>query len=60
MEQLPFSPLAQLVLMDLASGRCASLTGLSNTGKSTLMQALATPAAEAAYAGLSGRDALLI
>jgi DNA-binding winged helix-turn-helix (wHTH) protein len=60
MEQLPFPSLAQRVLTDLANGRCVALTGLSNTGKSTLMQALASPSAEAEYAALSGRAALLI
>jgi pyrroloquinoline quinone biosynthesis protein E len=37
---LPFADLAQLLLLELAAGRCVAITGLSNTGKSTLTNAL--------------------
>lgn len=39
--RLPFSALSQRLLADLAGGRCAAIVGLSNTGKSTLLRALA-------------------
>lgn len=43
---LPFPSLARRLLTDLASGSCASVIGLSNTGKSTLMRSLAGPKAK--------------
>lgn len=48
----------QLILSDLAAGRCVSLVGLSNTGKSTIMRALAARQAE--YQKLAGQQGLLI
>lgn len=39
--RLPFATLSQRLLADLAGGRCAAVVGLSNTGKSTLLRALA-------------------
>jgi DNA-binding winged helix-turn-helix (wHTH) protein len=60
MAALPYESLARRVLSDLTAGRCAALIGLSNTGKSTLMQALAEQTAERIYAKLCGRKAVLI
>jgi DNA-binding winged helix-turn-helix (wHTH) protein len=37
---LPFSSLTARILVDLRAERCVSITGLSNSGKSTLMRAL--------------------
>jgi len=37
----PFPSLADQVFQHLVDGQCAALTGLSNTGKSTLMRAMA-------------------
>lgn len=57
---LPFSGLAREVLTDLAAGRCASVFGLSNTGKSTFMRGLATQPAESAYEAIRGRAGSLV
>ncbi len=46
---LPFSKLRDRVLIDLAAGRCVSITGLSNSGKSFLMRQLGDPATEKAF-----------
>lgn len=50
--------LIQLILADLSAGRCVSLLGLSNTGKSTIMRALA--GREAEYKKLAGHPGVLI
>ena len=60
MATLPYESTARAVLTDLAAGRCAALVGLSNTGKSTLMQALSGQTAERMYTKLCGRKAVLI
>jgi DNA-binding winged helix-turn-helix (wHTH) protein/energy-coupling factor transporter ATP-binding protein EcfA2 len=60
MAVLPYESLARRVLTDLSAGNCAALVGLSNTGKSTLMRALAGQSAERIYAKLCGRRAVLI
>jgi energy-coupling factor transporter ATP-binding protein EcfA2 len=60
MAVLPYESLARRVLTDLSGGNCAALIGLSNTGKSTLMRALAGQSAERMYAKLCGRRAVLI
>lgn len=60
MAVLPYESLARRVLTDLSAGRCAALVGLSNTGKSTLMRALAGQTAERIYAKLCGRRAVMI
>jgi DNA-binding winged helix-turn-helix (wHTH) protein len=60
MAALPYETLARRVLTDLSAGNCAALIGLSNTGKSTLMRALAGQTAERIYAKLCGRRAVLI
>jgi hypothetical protein len=57
---LPFPDLARQVLTDLAAGRCASIVGLSNTGKSTFMRGLASPGAEAKYEAIRGRPGRLL
>lgn len=57
---LPFPGLARQVLTDLAAGRCASVFGLSNTGKSTFLRGLATDPAETAYEAIRGRPGALI
>jgi DNA-binding winged helix-turn-helix (wHTH) protein/energy-coupling factor transporter ATP-binding protein EcfA2 len=60
MAVLPYESLARRVLTDLSGGNCAALVGLSNTGKSTLMRALAGQSAERIYTKLCGRRAVLI
>jgi len=60
MAVLPYESLARRVLTDLSAGRCSALVGLSNTGKSTLMRALAGQTAERMYAKLCGRRAVMI
>jgi hypothetical protein len=60
MAALPYESTARAVLTDLTAGRCAALVGLSNTGKSTLMQALSGQTAERLYTKLCGRRAVLI
>jgi len=60
MASLPYESLARRVLTDLSGGSCAALVGLSNTGKSTLMRALAGQTAERIYAKLCGRKVVLI
>ncbi|UCF60015.1 MAG: winged helix-turn-helix transcriptional regulator [Anaerolineaceae bacterium] len=57
---LPFSSLAHKLLTDLAADHCVAVTGLSNTGKSTLMRALASPEAEAIYRSMGDRSACMI
>jgi hypothetical protein len=44
-DPLPFPSLARRVQADLGAGRCVSITGLSNSGKSTLTRALGSPEA---------------
>jgi DNA-binding winged helix-turn-helix (wHTH) protein len=47
--RLPFSNFTKRILHDLTAGRSTSIIGLSNTGKSTLMRGLSSPAAERIY-----------
>lgn len=56
----PFSARAARILADLRAGRCVSITGLSNSGKSTLMRALGSPDALEATGGGSGDSCVLI
>lgn len=56
---LPYAALASSVLGELTDQRCVSITGLSNTGKSTLMRALAGPQVGAAYEAQRGRSVSL-
>lgn len=56
----PYSELVKRALSDLATGHCVSFTGLSNSGKSTLMRALANEASNQLYEKTSGRSAFLL
>lgn len=60
MPSLPFPSIAEPLLADLAAGRCCAVVGLSNTGKSTLMRALASPDAARRYQEESGRPVRII
>jgi DNA-binding winged helix-turn-helix (wHTH) protein len=60
MSELPFNSLANRLLSDLASGDSVAVTGLSNTGKSTLLRALSSSLAADRYRQLSDRDGHLI
>lgn len=60
MPNLPFNSLATRILSDLAAGDSIAVTGLSNTGKSTLLRALSTPPAGEHYRQLADRDGHLI
>jgi DNA-binding winged helix-turn-helix (wHTH) protein len=55
-----FASLAERMLKDLASNHCVSITGLSNSGKSTLMRSLTGEEAEKVYHKASGRHGFLI
>lgn len=57
---LPFSSLSRRVIDDLAAGECVAVTGLSNTGKSSLMRALAGEPAESLYRKAAGRPIALV
>src|SRR3989304_7862684 len=56
----PFPSLAESVLADVCDGRCVSVYGLSNSGKSTFLRALATPQGEQAYTAAPGRAAAFV
>jgi DNA-binding response OmpR family regulator len=60
MPNLPFNDLATRILSDLAAGDSIAVTGLSNTGKSTLLRALSSPPATEQYRHLADRDGHLI
>jgi DNA-binding response OmpR family regulator len=60
MPNLPFNSLATRILADLAAGENIAITGLSNTGKSTLLRALSSPIAAEEYRRLADRDGYLI
>lgn len=60
MSDLPFNSLATRILSDLAAGDSIAVTGLSNTGKSTLLRALSSPLASEQYRQKSDRDGHLI
>lgn len=57
---LPFTSLTNQLLTDLAAGNCVAITGLSNSGKSTLMRSLTSPEAEKVYRKTSNRSAFKI
>jgi DNA-binding winged helix-turn-helix (wHTH) protein len=60
MTELPYKSLATRLITDLASGNCIAVTGLSNTGKSTLLRALSSPPANELYSRLAKREGHLI
>jgi DNA-binding winged helix-turn-helix (wHTH) protein len=60
MQEQPFLSLAQRILQDLAGGNCVAVTGLSNTGKTTLMRGLASPQAARQYRKAAGREPALV
>jgi DNA-binding winged helix-turn-helix (wHTH) protein/GTP-binding protein EngB required for normal cell division len=53
-------PLIKTILQIVAGGECGALFGLSNTGKSPLLRALAAPETLALYESLAGRPGLLV
>jgi DNA-binding winged helix-turn-helix (wHTH) protein len=57
---IPFTSLSELVLQDLSNGISVAISGLSNTGKSTLMRGLSTPASEEVYKKISGDPASIV
>lgn len=56
----PFKDLAHQLIQDLAAGNCVAVTGLSNSGKTTLLRFLCTPAGEDLYGRIAKRPARLI
>jgi DNA-binding winged helix-turn-helix (wHTH) protein len=60
MQDFPFDNLARKLLRDLSSGQCVAVTGLSNSGKTTLLRSLCTPAAVELYHHYLNRSARLI
>lgn len=60
MIDLPFPAVSEAVLQALAGGSCASVTGLSNTGKTTLMHALSSQLAADRYRQAASRQPALI
>ncbi|MFP3852693.1 MAG: winged helix-turn-helix domain-containing protein [Anaerolineales bacterium] len=58
--ETPFISLATEVVNDLVKGRCAAITGLSNTGKSTVMRALAAPEIGELYQDATSRPIHLL
>lgn len=57
---LPFGDLLEKILQDLANGRSVAISGLSNTGKSTLMRGLAMPEAEKRYKQINGQQTSIV
>lgn len=60
MSEMPFSSLAHRLLEDLAARHCVAITGLSNSGKSTLMRSLADPEAERVFRKIGDRQGFMI
>jgi hypothetical protein len=58
--ELPFASLSQEILHDLAGGSCVAITGLSNSGKTTMMQSLVRHTAAGLYRAAAGREAALV
>jgi DNA-binding winged helix-turn-helix (wHTH) protein/energy-coupling factor transporter ATP-binding protein EcfA2 len=58
--KIPFSSQAQRVLASLAAGRCVSIIGLSNMGKSTFMRSLATEEVQKQYTKERKRSGFLV
>ncbi|HHH83169.1 MAG TPA: hypothetical protein ENL35_09285, partial [Chloroflexi bacterium] len=57
---IPFSGLKQDLIATAGSGECASIVGLSNSGKSIVMRSLASPQARELYGEHTGRAGMLI
>lgn len=57
---IPFPGLADKVFNDLGDGQCVSVIGLSNSGKSSFMRALASPPAHERCRQKRGRDGVLV
>ena len=55
-----FASLTDQLLRDLSEGRCAAVVGMSNSGKSTLMRALASAECERALEKRRGAPCVLI
>jgi DNA-binding winged helix-turn-helix (wHTH) protein len=58
--KMPFEALRKQLLEHLADGHCVGIKGLSNSGKSLLMRALAEPGSAAEYKQLAGHEGFLI
>jgi len=58
--KIPFSSQVQRVLASLAAGRCVSIIGLSNMGKSTFMRSLATDESQQQYTKERKRSGFLV
>lgn len=58
--QKPFTSLSETVLRELANGTSVAISGLSNTGKSTLMRGLSTRDSETKYLQLCGDQASIV
>ena len=58
--KLPFEALRKQLLKHLADGHCVGIKGLSNSGKSLLMRALAEPASASEYKKLAGNEGYLV
>jgi len=56
----PFDTLRKTLLAHLAAGHCVGIKGLSNSGKSLLMRALAEPASAAEYKKIAKHDGYLV
>ncbi len=58
--KLPFEALRKQLLKHLADGHCVGIKGLSNSGKSLLMRALAEPSSAVEYKKLAGHEGFLV
>ena len=56
----PFDGLRKKLLEHLAAGHCIGIKGLSNSGKSLLMRALAEPGSAAGYKKIAGHEGYLV
>jgi DNA-binding winged helix-turn-helix (wHTH) protein len=57
---IPFSSLADQVFEHLIDGQCAALTGLSNTGKSTLMRCMASISSQERWQKTKGWNGTMV
>lgn len=58
--KFPFDALRKKLLEHLAAGHCVGINGLSNSGKSLLMRALAEPSSAAEYKKIAGHAGYLV